>query len=321
MNRRVFITTASTGTIAALAGCSDFNFGGNDTPNGTNPGFGDDSPANEHYTTALDHLSENDTQLEDVAGSEQAPEEWDNESIQQRVSDAHDALDSAEENAAEELHSRLDNLRAVADFQSAASDYTKAIVELDGCWGEAGNYLQNSAWEDADAHLDDCVTMADEVDSYRTDAESKFDEIDAESLSENTELTYDDISAKLIFTSEEVTVRTDVVRGLDSFVNGMTNVTTGTEHVQNEEYEDAIQQFDEASGLFGSSAETFDKHAGADTPDGLDQDLSELACVASNAEEGSNYFKRGAEEARDGHTSVSGDYFQLGQSYFQKDCN
>lgn len=312
MKRRVFLATASTGAAAAIAGCSG------------NIGLGDNEreQAKTHYTTAQENLAANDKQIESVASKESLPTEWSPEKLRQRLTAANNALDSAEEYAPDDLLPEINNLRAVADFQSAVITYTDTLVDVKNCWSTTKEYINNQDWETAYTHLDDCRASLGNLDDQYTSVTTKFEEIDAERLAKTTNLDYSNLSAKVPLEKDGLEARLDILDGLDLFLQGMSHVRTGGTHLSNKEFTTAQDQFSTAATKFTASTETFNEYIGdSKTPENLSTTLSTLQCTASNAATGSEYLARGAEASSNENYDTAKEHFNTGRDYFTKPCS
>ncbi len=305
----MFIAVASTSTVAALAGCSDTNSGGGER-------------AENQYSTALNKLLTNDDNIEQIANADSIPEDWRPKTRRQRLDEIRSALDTAEKHAPESMMADINNLRAVANAQSAITDYTATLVELETCWGKAKTKFDQNAWEEAYTHLEDCRPLLEDLNEQYDTIIAAFEEIDNDRLKETTELDYSDRAEKIPLSDETLDVRLDVVEGLNTFLTGMVRFQEGGDHLSKKEYGEAEDDFRTAESQFSNSVDIFEGIiSDSNTPDDLENTISELDCIATHATTGSEYFAKGAAAAQNGNNSTAREHFQTGEAQFQKSCS
>jgi len=255
MDRRRFISTlAATGASASLAGCS------NPLSDGSTPERDPENAVMDELYTAAGELNTAALALGTVSADIDAPEdvEFDESGTRDRIETARSAIENAAEaDDANSFETEIEQARSYADAIEAMVDAFVAL--LDGATALSG--LDDEFDPDA---LGDVRTALDES---REPLETAVSESDAASaaIESTDETVLNDLDAEMERVADAVDelVRvsetlSELSGGYATLVDGIDDLKTGQQQLENREFTAAEQSFAAAGTSFESADATFD---------------------------------------------------------------
>lgn len=299
MDRRDFLRIGGVPAAAALAGC------------GGALSSAQPKKARKHITAAEEKFATNTEKLNEVRDTianddEDVPDEFDPSTVTSRVEKANVELDEAEKYATDEQKSYVQTLRKVGEYQTARAKLYEDYVALYNTLTTANTYIQSERYDDALDKLDETKTLLADVRKHADETESALDDIDADSLTESEQITYESIKTDVSEFRDRLDIVGTMIDGLRSMTLGMQDFMPAVEKYKEGRYQEAAEMIAEAEQHFVTADETFRKLENADvTVSGIETDIAKLTCYTGALAEGAKLFKESAKAAEQGDDELA----------------
>lgn len=303
-NRRSFLITVSSLSFGSVAGCLESENG---------------EGAEQSYEDALVHLDQNAETLDEFAGKDDIPDEFNDGEIHRRADSAEEHLAEAEDAAADDQQDHIQNAQAISQYHRSAADYNALLVEFNNCFDTVDAYTEADRFEAANDELATCRETYEDVKEQHDTVESTHSEIDPDLADEEAQLEHEKISANLQIDGEELETMDAFLRGLQQFMEGSVTIFQAFESYTEENFDDAERQFRAAEEEFDESETTFALlEADPDTPQQIKPDVIELHCSADAFHEASEHYADSVTEASNKNWNQADQYAKEGETALDK---
>lgn len=263
--RQVIVTAAVGGAGGVLAGC-----------------LGDDDDGTEEYDTAVELLEENSEELAVVADSDEVPDSFDKEEVIERAERAEEHLTNAEDAADDdELEALIENAQAAADHQRAVARYNGYRAEFDACFETIDSLIDAERWDDAQDEFGECTDVFSDLKRELDEVESTLAAVDPELLEEDGAFELSTAQADIEEEQRLVAALETFFEGFDEYLGGVPTMLDALEAFENERWQRAEADFEDARTAFAASESTFSRlEDDPETPAEIRPDVIDLQCIA-----------------------------------------
>lgn len=295
--RRAVLATTTSAAIVGIAGC----LGATEDPDEGDPDEEDTDEAEDELDQAADYIEENGDLLDEfeeatsVTTSEDTPE-FDYTTFERNIDRARVHLENAEDAAPETYGDAIKFYHTVLDYQVEIGKCNALIEDYLLCLETMDALIAADRWEDAADQHKDCVETLRDVESQLDASVNALNEIDTIDLSEPEQLGYDATEEDLTVTQAELPALFDFHEGMQSFLEGMTEMLDAMEAFEDEETGAAKRGFSRAEGHFADAESVYEQlETDPELPDDLKPDVIEMHCFMSAFEEAAGHWYNAVE--------------------------
>jgi hypothetical protein len=305
MDRRTLIkTVAAAGVGVAVAGCNQGS-GGDDGDEV------DEDEAEGHIEAAAELHVENTEAFAsfsgEVTGSGDTPDTFDAAAVTDRVDEASDELDDAEEVATDEQAETIESLRAMGDAQGEAAAMFGGFATMTATFDEVDSDVDRDDWESVAGSLDGMESVEADAASALEAYRRAIEDVDADAL-EGLEASLDDLTAAVDPVAQRFETFAVYLDGFRPLVDGIIAFQEGADRLDTEEYGASAEAFATAEARFGESNRVYTENdfEGEYVPD-ISGDLAAIRCQTAALRDAADYFERAALALRDGDQQTAND--------------
>lgn len=293
--RRLFLGTL--GSVAALgaAGCTG------DTE--------ETETAEAELESALEYIEENGDMLEEferataVSTTDEVPP-FDYSTYQTNVDHARSHVSAADDAAPEAYGDEIDVYHSIVDYQVKIGATNDDIRDYLLCLETVISLRQADRWEDAADHHGECVDTLRDVESGVETSITYLEAIDTSQLDESAQIEFDATGNKLAVGQEELPPLFDFHDGLQSFLDGMTELLAAHDLFDDEQTTAAKLRYSRAEDEFRDAVATFEQlESDPDLPADLEPDVIEMHCFMAGLRDASSHFHSSVDAWENGNQS------------------
>lgn len=305
MDRRTLLrTVAAAGVGVAVAGCNQ-GAGGDDDDEV------DEDEAEGHIEAAAELHVENTEAFASfsgaVTGEDETPDTFDEGAVTDRVDEASDELDDAEDVATDEQQDSIESLRAMGEAQADAAALFSGFATMGVTFDEADAATDRDDWEGVARALADmepaAADAATALEAYRRTVE----DVDADAL-EDVDVSVEEFTGAVDPVAQRFETFAVFVEGYRPLVDGIIAFQDGADRLDTEEYGASAEAFATAEARFGESNRVYTENdfRGAYVPD-LSADIESIRCQTAALRDAADYFERAALALQDGDQQTAND--------------
>lgn len=320
MQRRSYLAaTVSTASIGLLSGCSQ---GTNSGQSGT-PTPSDEKRAGNHIQTAGkavqnagEQISEQSSKLEESSLSDGGVD-FEPSTINSYLDTATEELDAAEQYSTDTQQDQINALRTYVSFARKLTEFMDVFTKGYSQTATGNKYFQSERYTDTAEKLKTARSTLDEADDILTVVEDRTQQLDTEVLDTIEQIEIESLKTDLTTLDELLPVMKAFASGIRSMSLGMVDFKKADEHINNDEYTEAKNDFQKAVDDFTAAENTFKQQEGS-APSSVKSSVIELVCYSGAMKDGSRHMVTASEALANGDNQRAKDESEKAKEAFDR---